>query len=63
MAIVSFNIELVADIPITVNESDRQDGQSYLYLIAEAVTAFMENNDLNELDFQVKVVGDVIGAE
>ncbi len=63
MAIVSFNIELVADIPITVNESDRQDGQSYLDLIAEAVTAFMESNDLNELDFQVKVVGDVIGAE
>jgi hypothetical protein len=63
MAIVSFNVELVADIPITVNESDRQDGQSYLDLITEAITAFMESNDLNELDFQVKVVGDVIGAE
>jgi hypothetical protein len=63
MAIVSFNVELVADIPITVNESDRQDGQSYLDLITEAVTAFMESNDLNQLDFQVKVVGDVIGAE
>jgi hypothetical protein len=63
MAIVSFSVELVAEIPITVNESDRQDGQPYLDLIAEAVTAFMENNDLNQLDFQVKVVGDVIGAE
>jgi hypothetical protein len=63
MAIVSFNVELVADIPITVNESDRQDGQSYLDLITEAITAFMESNDLNQLDFQVKVVGDVIGAE
>jgi hypothetical protein len=63
MAIVSFNVELVADIPITVNESDRLDGQSYLDLITEAVTAFMESNDLNQLDFQVKVVGDVIGAE
>ena len=63
MAIVSFNVELVADIPITVNESDRQDGQSYLDLITEAITAFMESNYLNQLDFQVKVVGDVIGAE
>ena len=63
MAIVSFNVELIAEIPITVNESDRQYCQPYLDLIAEAVTAFMENNDLNQLDFQVKVVGDVIGAE
>jgi hypothetical protein len=32
-------------------------------LVTEAATAFMENNDLNQLDFQVKVVGDVIAAE
>ena len=63
MAIVSVTIELVAEIPLTVNESTRQEGQSYVDLITEAATAFMENNDLNQLDFQVKVVGDVIAAE
>ena len=30
---------------------------------AARAIAFMENNDLNQLDFQVKVVGDVIAAE
>ena len=63
MAIVSFTIELVAEIPVTINESSREEGQSYLDLVTDAATAFMENNDLNELDFQVKVVGDVIGAD
>ena len=63
MAIVSFNVELVAEIPVTINESSRQEGQSYVDLITDAVTSFMENNDLNELDFQVKIVGDVIGAD
>ena len=63
MAIVSINVELIAEIPLTINESSRQDGQSYIDLITEAATAFMENNDLNQLDFQVKVVGDVIAAE
>jgi len=56
VAIVSINIELVAEIPLTINESSRQEGQSYVDLITEAATAFMENNDLNQLDFQVKVV-------
>jgi hypothetical protein len=63
VAIVSINIELIAEIPLTINESSRQEGQSYVDLITEAATAFMENNDLNQLDFQVKVVGDVIAAE
>jgi hypothetical protein len=63
MAIVSFNIELVAEVPVTINESSREEGQSYVDLITDAVTSFMENNDLNELDFQVKIVGDVIGAD
>lgn len=63
MAIVSFNVELVAEIPVTINESSREEGQSYVDLITDAVTNFMENNDLNELDFQVKIVGDVIGAD
>ncbi|CAB4868302.1 unannotated protein [freshwater metagenome] len=63
MAIVSFNVELVAEIPVTINESSREEGQSYVDLITDAVTSFMENNDLNELDFQVKIVGDVIGAD
>jgi hypothetical protein len=63
VAIVSFTIELVAEIPVTINESSREEGQSYLDLVTDAATAFMENNDLNELDFQVKVVGDVIGAD
>jgi hypothetical protein len=53
----------VAEIPLTINESSRQEGQSYVDLITEAATAFMENNDLNQLDFQLKVVGDVIAAE
>jgi len=48
---------------LTIKESSRQEGQSYVHLITEAATAFMENNDLNQLDFQVKVVGDVIAAE
>ena len=63
MAIVSFNVELVAEIPVTINESSREESQSYVDLITDAVTSFMENNDLNELDFQVKIVGDVIGAD
>jgi hypothetical protein len=63
MAIVSFNVELVAEIPVTINESSREEGQSYVDLITDAVTSFMENNDLNELDFQVKIVGDVIAAD
>jgi hypothetical protein len=63
VAIVSFTIELVAEIPVTINESSREEGQSYLDLVTDAATAFMENNDLNELDFQVKVVGDVIAAD
>ena len=63
MAIVSFTIELVAEIPVTLNESSREEGQSYLDLVTDAATAFMESNDLNELDFQVKVVGDVIAAD
>ena len=63
MAIVSINLELVAEIPLTINESSREDGESYVDLITEAATAFMESNDLNQLDFQVKVVGDVIAAE
>lgn len=63
MAIVSFNVELVAEIPVTINESLRGEGQSYVDLIADAVTSFMENNDLNALDFQVKILGDIIGAD
>ena len=63
MTVVSINIELVAEIPLTINESSRQEGQSYVDLITEAATAFMENNDLNQLDFQLKVVGDIIAAE
>ena len=63
MAIVSFTIELVAEIPVTINESSREEGQSYLDLVTDAATTFMESNDLNELDFQVKVVGDVIAAD
>jgi len=30
--------------------------------VVDAATAFMENTDLNQLDFQVKIVGDVIAA-
>ena len=63
MAIVSFSIEVVAEIPVTINEADRQDGQTYVDLIGDAVQAFMENNDMNALDFQYKVIGDVIGSE
>ncbi|MEI6039484.1 MAG: hypothetical protein WCQ52_07350 [Actinomycetes bacterium] len=63
MAIVSFTIEVVAEIPVTINEADRQDGQSYIDLIGDAVQAFMENNDMNALDYQYKVVGDVIGSD
>jgi hypothetical protein len=63
VAIVSFTIELVAEIPVTINESSREEDQSYLDLVTDAATAFMESNDLNELDFQVKVVGDVIAAD
>ena len=63
MAIVSINIELIAEIPLTINETSREEGQSYVDLVTEAATAFMENNDLNQLDFQVKIVGDVIAAE
>ena len=63
MAIVSFNIEVTADFPITINEADIQDGQTYLDLIGDAVQAFMENNDMNALDYQYKVLGDVIGSD
>jgi len=63
MAIVSFTIEVVAEIPVTINEAARQDGQSYIDLIGDAVQAFMENNDMNALDYQYKVVGDVIGSD
>ena len=49
MAIVSINMELIAEIPLTINDSSRQEGQSYV--------------DLNQLEFHVKVVGDVIAAE
>jgi hypothetical protein len=48
---------------LTINESSRQEGQSYINLVTQAATTFMENNDLNQLDFQVKVVGDSIAAE
>ena len=44
MAIVSINIELVAEIPLTINESSRQEGQSYVDLITEAATAFVALN-------------------
>ncbi len=63
MAVVSITIELIAEIPLTVNEADRQEDQSYIDLVTDAATTFMENNDLNQLDFQIKVVGDVIAAE
>ncbi len=63
MAIVSFNIEVTADFPITINEADMKDGQTYLDLIGDAVQAFMENNDMNALDYQYKVLGDVIGSD
>ena len=63
MALVSITVELITEIPLTINESNRADGQSYLDLITDAATVFMENNDLNQLDFQVKVVGDVIASE
>ena len=62
MAIVSFNIEVTAEFPITINEADIADG-SYLDLIGDAVQAFMENNDMNALDYQYKVLGDVIGSD
>jgi hypothetical protein len=62
MAIVSFNIEVTAEFPITINEADLADG-TYLDLIGDAVQAFMENNDMNALDFQYKVLGDVIGSD
>ena len=63
MAIVSFNIEVTAEFPITINEADMQDDQTYLDLIGDAVQAFMENNDMNALDYQYKVLGDVIGSD
>jgi len=63
MALVSITVELITEIPLTINEASRADGQSYLDLITDAATVFMENNDLNQLDFQVKVVGDVIASE
>jgi hypothetical protein len=63
VTVVSVTIELITEIPLTINESDRAEGQSYVDLITDAATFFMENNDLNQLDFQVKVVGDVIAAE
>jgi hypothetical protein len=63
MAIVSFNIEVTTEFPITINEADRQEGQSYVDLIGDAVQAFMENNDMNALDYQYKVLGDVIGSD
>jgi hypothetical protein len=62
MAIVSFNIEVTAEFPITINEADLADG-TYLDLIGDAVQAFMENNDMNALDYQYKVLGDVIGSD
>jgi|GEM_PF-416293 len=62
MAVVSITVELITEIPLTVNEADRVDGKSYVDLVADAATAFMENTDLNQLDFQVKIVGDVIAA-
>ncbi|MEI6041407.1 MAG: hypothetical protein WCQ78_04125 [Actinomycetes bacterium] len=63
MALVSITVELITEIPLTINDANRADGQSYLDLITDAATLFMENNDLNQLDFQVKVVGDVIASE
>ena len=63
MALISITVELITEIPLTINEANRADGQSYLDLITDAATVFMENNDLNQLDFQVKVVGDVIASE
>jgi len=63
MAVVSINVELITEIPLTINEADLQSGSSYIDLVTDAATTFMENNDLNQLDFQVKVVGDVIAAE
>jgi hypothetical protein len=63
VALVSITVELITEIPLTINEANRADGQSYLDLITDAATVFMENNDLNQLDFQVKVVGDVIASE
>jgi hypothetical protein len=62
MAIVSFNIEVTAEFPITINEADLADG-TYLDLIGDAVQTFMENNDMNALDYQYKVLGDVIGSD
>ncbi len=63
MALVSITVELITEIPLTINEANRADGLSYLDLITDAATVFMENNYLNQLDFQVKVVGDVIASE
>jgi hypothetical protein len=63
VALVSITVELITEIPLTINDANRADGQSYLDLITDAATLFMENNDLNQLDFQVKVVGDVIASE
>ena len=48
MAVVSVTIELITEIPLTINESDRAEGQSYVDLINDAATFFMENNDLNQ---------------
>jgi len=63
VALVSITVELITEIPLTINDANRADGQSYLDLITDAATLFMEGNDLNQLDFQVKVVGDVIASE
>jgi hypothetical protein len=62
MAVVSVTVELITEIPLTINEAERAEGQSYVDLVADAATAFMENTHLNQLDFQVKIVGDVIAA-
>ena len=62
MAVVSVTIELITEIPLTINESEREDDQSYVDLVEDAAAAFMENTDLNQLDFQVKIVGNIIAA-
>ena len=62
MAVVSVTIELITESPLTINESEREDDQSYVDLVEDAAAAFMENTDLNQLDFQVKIVGNIIAA-
>ena len=59
MTVKSYLIEIKAILPITLNDNEREEGQSAFEQIMEKAFFVIDNVDLNEMKFSLAVSAEI----